>query len=113
MLKQKYRVRKQKEYDEIFARNQKLRSTNFMVLVHFNDKLKTPKFGIIVSSKVGNAVVRNKVKRRIRELIHSNIDSFQANAEYVFITFPQISNLDFPTLKTEFENILFHPKSDI
>lgn len=106
MLKQKNRLRKQKDFDRVFEKNRRIKSTNFQFLIHFRKNLIEPKFGIIVSSKIGNAVVRNKTKRRLREIIKANITKFPINAEYILITYPQIAKIEFSPLKTEVEKAL-------
>lgn len=101
MLQKQNRVRKQKEYDRIFAKNKRVKSDNFMLLIHFRHNQLEPKFGIIVSSKVGKAVTRNKVKRRLREILRENLHNFPKDAEYVLIAYPQIVKLDFASMKKE------------
>jgi ribonuclease P protein component len=106
MLQKQNRVRKQKEYDRIFAKNKRLKSENFLILIHYRRNQLEPKFGIIVSSKVGKAVTRNKIKRRLRAILRSNLSKFSKDAEYVIIAYPQIANLNFENMTKEVEKAI-------
>lgn len=57
--------------------------------------------GITCSSKVGGAIVRNKVKRRLRVLIRKNLEAFLTNYAYVIIARPIIVNKKFENLDAE------------
>jgi ribonuclease P protein component len=71
--------------------------------------IKVSKLGISVSTKSGNAVCRNKVKRYIRELFrHSDIKSKNYYLLFVFnpsIKIPTIKNLK-EVISTEFLQII-------
>lgn len=45
------------------------RSGRHLVVVALANEQGRPRFGLVVSRKVGNAVIRNRVKRRLKEVL--------------------------------------------
>lgn len=72
-----------------------------MTLVYTPTKLRPIKIGITVSNKVGDAVTRNKIKRRIRAVIAGNIDKISKKYNYIIVVRPSIVELDFYGIKKE------------
>ena len=64
-LKQ-YHVRRSADFQRAYRRRVVASDSNLVVYGHAND-LPYPRLGLSVSRKVGNAVVRNRWKRLIRE----------------------------------------------
>ena len=64
-----------KYYKRLYESKNKARSKYFLIIYILDANEDLSKAGITVSKKVGNAVVRNKVKRRIRAFLR----------EYTFI----------------------------
>lgn len=64
------------------------------------------RYGITVSKKVGKAVVRNKVRRRIRELIRLNEDHIAVGYEIVFVSRVRAKDATFQELKNAFFSLL-------
>ncbi len=63
------RLRKRSEYVDVQQRGRKVQSDHFLLLwLRRADRAGT-RVGITVSSRVGNAVVRNRLKRWVRELV--------------------------------------------
>lgn len=69
MIKKKYRIKKIKEFNFMF-RNGKRQNAKCVTLIVTKSYKPYARYGISIGSKVGNAVVRNKVKRRIRACIY-------------------------------------------
>ena len=65
-LPKKARLRKRPEFIHLSRSGQKQHTTHFLIITRETDRSQA-RLGITVSSKVGNAVVRNHVKRLLRE----------------------------------------------
>ena len=59
------------------------------------------RLGLAVSRKVGNAVVRNRLKRRLREIFRVERSLAPAHRDLILIPRPGCSDLDFQKLRLE------------
>lgn len=64
------------------------------------------RLGLAVSRKVGNAVARNRVKRRIREFFRTHRDGFVPGVLLVVVARPGAADLDWSGLSGELERML-------
>ncbi len=60
-----------------------------------------PKIGFTVSRKVGNAVARNQVRRRLREIVRLDAGALVPAIEHVIIAYPAARTADYGALKQE------------
>jgi len=59
---------------------------------------RAPRFGFIVSKQVGNAVVRNTVRRRLKDVSARSLSSLPAGADIVFRAMPAAAEASFDEL---------------
>lgn len=93
-VKQRYRVRQNKRFQEI-RRTGRSYTNELLVLCVLPNQLPYSRFGFSVSSRIGNAVVRNRIKRQLREAIRLRMDSIKPGWDLVFIARNPIRSADY------------------
>ncbi len=84
----------------IFVKNE------YFVIYIMKTKLEKPHFGIAVGKKIGNAVIRNKIKRQIRNIIDNNKLLFPNNNDYIIMIKKSVLNEKFKTLNESFNKLV-------
>jgi ribonuclease P protein component len=73
-------------------------TNGFLVLYARPNKLGINRVGITVSKKLGHAVVRNRVRRRLREVYRLNEDLFQSGWDVVVVARSRCIEGDFQSI---------------
>ena len=110
MLSKQFRLKKNKEFNYIFNRGTR-KYSKVLNVVYVKTKLKYPRIGFSISNKVGNSVVRHRVKRKISEIVRLNFDCLNPNYNYVFVAREGSEKLDYHQLEQDF--LLLIQKVDI
>lgn len=83
-MKSRYRVRENQRFQEIRQQG-KSRSDKILVIGFLANNLSYSRFGFSVSRRIGKAVVRNRIKRQLREAIRLRMETIQPGWDVVFI----------------------------
>ena len=73
-------------------------ANSYLVLYARKNRTGTNRVGITVSKKLGHAVVRNRVRRRLREVYRLNEDRFAPGWDIVVVARTKAVHTDFQTL---------------
>ena len=113
--KEQKKTSKHQKIDKITKRSDYLRASkskyfrsNSFIIQFYNriDDLE-PRYGITATKKIGNAIKRNKAKRRIRNLVKDLLPKYGKNGyDYVFIAKENLINEDWEVLKEESTSVL-------
>lgn len=104
-MKKAYRVKKERDFQRVFEQGSSCANRRFVVY-------KLPKeqehfrVGISVGKKVGNAVMRNSVKRKIRASLYALKDQIDPNLDFIIIARPTVSELDSEELMQNLKHVL-------
>ena len=105
MLPKENRLKKKKDFERVFKEGRGFQEDFFFLKIVKNN-LKISRFGIIVSQKVAKkAVVRNKLKRRLREILRKNLPIIKKGIDGVLIAQPGLEEKSFGELEEMIINI--------
>lgn len=105
-MKKEYRVKKNKDFQEIFKKGTSFANRQFVVY-----SLKRPgqshfRIGLSVSKKLGNAVKRNEIKRYIRQAFLELEMGLRNEYDYIIIARKPAAEMDFAEIKSSLIHVL-------
>lgn len=89
---------KKRDYDLVFKRGRRVK-TEYFDLIALGGRDPVRKLGIVISRKTGNAVVRNRVKRRIREILRQESELFADGVVVAVLIKPRVTELPYGELR--------------
>jgi len=97
------RLHKRKEFLEVYNRGEKLHTPHFVLFLLENSQ-PTHRLGITVSRKIGRAVVRNRVKRLLREIFRTNKEIVLGHCDIVVNVKRAAARASLEDLRLDFRN---------
>ena len=107
-LSRRLRLRKRKDYLRLQRLGRRGSSTSCTVILR-TVQPGNERIGLTVSKKVGNAVVRNRIKRRLRHILRLRPENYRAH-EINVIAHPQATDASFSALEKDVWSAFEHAK---
>lgn len=101
MLHKEARIRTGREYRQVYQKGKRV-GGRYIIIYYQENQHPVNRFGIVTSKKVGQAVVRNRVKRQLRELARSITDKIQGKFDIVVVARPSIKGCSFAMIEKDF-----------
>lgn len=102
MLPIENRLKKKKDFERVFKKGKGFKE-DFLFIKVVPNHLKVSKFGFIVGEKVSRkATLRNKTKRRLRELTRIRLSKIKTGFDVALVAIPGLENKSFE----EMENLI-------
>ena len=101
-MQKRYRLQKNKAFQYVYHRGKSASCRDLVLLLAKGRGLQV---GFSVSKKVGNAVTRNRVKRRLRECFRPYLGDVK-NGLYVIVARPSAANAPFAELSRQVAQLL-------
>lgn len=93
------------EFERVYRQGIVYRGKLFSVHAYAND-LGVPRLGLSVSKKVGNAVTRNAIRRKVKEVFHETSPAISADLDFVVSARPAAAGATIGELNDEFSRAL-------
>ena len=110
MLPSENQLKKEKDIERVFKKGKSFKE-GFLVLKIINNDLENSRFGFVVSTKISKkASLRNKIKRRLRELVRARLKKIKTGADGLFVAVPGIEEKDFWEIEDTMNKIFLRAK---
>lgn len=105
-MRKEFRVKKNEDFQEIFKKGTSVANRQFVVYTLKRPEQGHFRIGLSVSKKIGNAVMRNQIKRYIRQAFHEFEGQIHNEADYVIIARKPTAEMDFFAVKKSLIHVL-------
>lgn len=104
MLNKANRLNKHGSFAYVYRKGNRLSESDVVLI--YTAPAHSVRVGFSVSNKVGKAVVRNKVKRRLRSAVQNRIPSMRG-CQAIVLAKPGAADKSFEVLSREVEHLLY------
>lgn len=102
-MEKKYRLRRNIEFKNVYNHGKNYWNRNLVLYIKKNG-LEETRVGYTITKKIGNAVVRNKIRRRMQEIYRLNFSRVKDGYDLIFICKKNTVDLSYK----ELENSMIH-----
>ncbi|ENI9073109.1 ribonuclease P protein component [Listeria monocytogenes] len=104
-MKKSFRVKREKDFKAIFKNGTSFANRKFVVY-QLENQQNHFRVGLSVSKKLGNAVTRNQIKRRIRHILQSVKGSLVEHVDFVVIARKGVETLEYAEMEKNLLHVL-------
>ncbi|SCI28863.1 MULTISPECIES: ribonuclease P protein component [unclassified Romboutsia] len=99
-------LKKDSDFRKVYKHGKSF-ANRYLVMYILKNKSENSRIGISVSKKVGKAIVRNKVRRRIKESYRLNIDeNVKSGYDIVFIARVAIKDANYDEIEKSMKHLI-------
>ena len=104
-MEKKFRIRKNMEFKNIYKVGKNYWNRNLILYVKKNG-LNETRVGYTITKKIGNAVTRNKIRRRMKEIYRLHFHNIKEGYDLVFIAKRGVKDIPYKELEGSMIHIL-------
>lgn len=106
IMKKEYRIKANKEFQQIYKNGESFANRQFIIYKYKNQDIDHFRIGLSVSKKIGNAVIRNRVKRYIRQVFTELKEDINDQYDYIIIARKPVAEMDFFQVKKSLIHVM-------
>ncbi|MFD2616581.1 ribonuclease P protein component [Terrilactibacillus laevilacticus] len=100
------RLQKNVDFQYVFKNGQSFANRQFVVYLFSQPEREFSRLGLSVSKKMGNAVMRNRIKRVIKEVFRHLEDKLDPGYDYIVISRKPVANMNYREMEKSLKHVL-------
>ena len=109
-MKKAYRIKKNNEFQTVFQKGASFANRQLVIYYLHKEQQSHFRIGLSVSKKIGNAVVRNQIKRYIRQTFSEFNSDIKPTYDIIIIARQPTKDMDFHQIKKSVNHLLYKTK---
>ena len=98
-------LRKNEDFKKVYSTGKNYWNRNLILYILKNDE-DYNRVGYSITKKIGNSVVRNKVRRRMKEIYRLNVDKLETGYDLIIIPKKNVVDISYKELESAMLHIL-------
>jgi ribonuclease P protein component len=107
------RLRKHTDFQRVYAEGRKRRSASMSWFLAAQSEVAGPRVGLTVGKVLGPSHERNRIKRRLREVLRRHVDQLPAGCDLILHPHRTVLTLEFTKLDAEILRILQQANAEL
>lgn len=104
-LQEIHRLKKRKDFRRVFRKGQSFANRQFVIYIYPRPKEGPFRIGISVNRKIGNAVTRNRLKRRIKEITRHWAPYLKPQIDFVIIARKPSATMNYSQIQSSLRHL--------
>lgn len=105
-MHKQHRLAKREDFNKVFRFGKSVANQQFVLYHLIKTENEFFRLGVSVSKKIGNAVVRNRLRRIMKEIIRLNKDTITLTADFILIARKPIVDMDYHQIESCIVHVL-------
>jgi ribonuclease P protein component len=105
-LQREYRLRRRNDFRKVFRGGTSVANRQFVLYAFKRTDGEVSRVGISISRKVGKAVVRNRIKRLIKEIVRQWMDQIHSEMDLILIVRNPVVGLDYKEMESSLRHVM-------
>jgi ribonuclease P protein component len=105
-VRKELRLTRNDDFQKVYRFGKSAANYQFVVYYRPNQAVEKFRLGVSVSKKIGNAVVRNRVRRKIKEIVRLSEEQIKPHIELILIVRKPAAEMDYASLQRSVVHVL-------
>jgi len=104
-MEREYRLAKREDFNKVYRAGKSVANHQFVLYYYKRSGQENFRLGISASKKIGNAVVRNRMRRMIKEIVRLNNNKIVGGYDYIVIVRKPAVTLSYQELEKSVKHV--------